>query len=132
MPGSQGPVVADPQNTFIQPAPEPVAVASQPVLLAQDEGPEEDENTVWIEEVEFNQSNMTDVIRALSELSNSNIIATSEAASRQVTIHLKNVTILDAIKSISRISDIWYRYDQDTNTFRLMSREEYSKDLIIR
>lgn len=136
MPVTEGPMIANPQNTTIQPVAQPTPSASpltsRPVLLAEDEGPEEDENTVWIEEVEFNQSSMTDVIRALSELSNSNIIATSEAANRQVTIHLKEVTILDAVKSISRISDLWYRYDQDTNTYRLMTREEYSKDLIIR
>lgn len=136
MPVTDGPMIANPQNTTIQPVaqqrPSASQVTSQPVLLAVDEGPEEDGNTVWIKEVEFTQSNMTDVIRALSELSNSNIIATSEAANRQVTIHLKDVTILDAIKSISRISDLWYRYDEDTDTFRLMTREEYSKDLIIR
>lgn len=134
--GTDGPMIANPQNVIGPPDAEQAPIAnparSRPVLLAEDEGPEEDENTIWIEEVEFNQSNMTDVVRALSELSNSNIIATSEATTRQVTIHLKNVTILDAVKSISRISDLWYRYDQDTDTYRLMTREEYSKDLIIR
>ncbi|MCX4189168.1 DUF3438 family protein [Methylophaga sp. OBS3] len=87
---------------------------------------------VWISEVEFNDASMYDVIRTLSEMSNSNIIATPAAANRKVTIHLKNVTILNAVKSISRISDLWYRYDEDTNTYRLLTREEYSQDLIVR
>lgn len=87
---------------------------------------------VWIKEVEFTGAQMYDVVRTLSELSNSNIIATPDAANRQLTIHLKEVTVLDAVKSISRISDLWYRYDQDTNTYRLMTREEYSQDLIVR
>lgn len=85
-----------------------------------------------IQEIEFTETDMDNVIRTLSELSDGNIIATPEAAKRQVTIHLKNVSILDAIKSISRISDLWYRYDEDTNTYRLMTREEYGKDLIVR
>lgn len=85
-----------------------------------------------ISEVEFAESNFSDVVRVLSELSDSNIIATPEAMKKTVTIHLKNVTVLDAVKSISRISDLWYRYDEDTNTYRIMTREEYSKDLVVR
>lgn len=87
---------------------------------------------VRIQEVEFTETRMDNVIRTLSELSQSNIIATPQAAKKTVTIHLKNVSVLDAIKSISRISDLWYRYDDDTDTYRLMTREEYGKDLIVR
>lgn len=87
---------------------------------------------VKIKEFEFANAQLLDVIRTLSELSESNIIATPAATEKMVTIHLKNVSVLDAIKSISRISDLWYRYDEDTNTYRIMTREEYSKDLIIR
>lgn len=103
----------------------PQAIPTRPVLDNPD-------NTTRIKEVEFTGSNISDVVRTLSELSRQNIIATPEAAQKQVTIHLKNVTILDAVKSISRISDLWYRYDEDTDTFRLMTREQYSKDLIVR
>ncbi len=85
-----------------------------------------------ISEIEFSDTALTDVIRTLSELSNSNIIATPQATKHRVTIHLKNVTVLDAIKSISRIADLWYRYDEDTFTYRIMTREEYGKDLIVR
>ncbi|PHS25947.1 MAG: general secretion pathway protein GspD [Methylophaga sp.] len=85
-----------------------------------------------IKELEFADTQLIDVIRTLSELSNSNIIATPAVTKNRVTIHLKNVTVLDAIKSISRISDLWYRYDEDTNTYRIMTREEYGRDLIVR
>jgi general secretion pathway protein D len=85
-----------------------------------------------ISEIEFTQAGMQDVIRTLSELSNKNIVLTPDASKAQVTIHLKNVTVEQAIKSISRISDMWYRFDDDTQTYRLMTREEYSKDLIVR
>lgn len=100
-------------------------IPARPVLQNPDD-------TTRIREVEFTGSNISDVVRTLSELSRQNIIATPEAAQKQVTIHLKNVTVLDAVKSISRISDLWYRYDEDTDTFRIMTREQYSKDLIVR
>lgn len=86
----------------------------------------------FIDEVEFNDTNLVDVIRTLSELTETNIIATPEATDRRLTIHLKSVSILDAVKSISRISNLWYRYDEDTNTYRIMTREEYSQDLVVR
>ncbi|WP_415889139.1 type II secretion system protein GspD [Neptuniibacter sp. SY11_33] len=85
-----------------------------------------------ISELEFADTQLRDVIRTLSELSQSNIIATPSAIDKRITIHLKNVSDIDAIKSISRISDLWYRYDQDTNTYRIMTREEYAKDLVVR
>lgn len=85
-----------------------------------------------IAELEFADSNIQDVVRTLSELSDSNIISTPLASKKKVTIHLKKITVLEAIKSISRITDLWYRYDEDTNTYRIMTREEYSRDLIVR
>ncbi|MBL1320126.1 MAG: general secretion pathway protein GspD [Methylophaga sp.] len=85
-----------------------------------------------IKELEFADTQLTDVIRTLSELSNSNVIATPAATKNKVTIRLRNVSVLDAIKSISRITNLWYRYDDDTKTYRIMTREEYGKDLIIR
>lgn len=85
-----------------------------------------------ISELEFADADFINVIRTLSELSDSNIIATPEATTKKVTIHLKDVSVVDAIKSISRISDLWYRYDEDTDTYRIMTREEYGKDLIVR
>lgn len=132
LPGQSGPAIANPQNTTATTsAINSPSMMANSVLPARERGPLID-TTERIEEIEFNQTNMVDVVRALSELSDSNIIATQSAANRQVTIHLKKVSILDAVKSISRISDLWYRYDEDTDTFRLMTREEYSKDLIIR
>jgi general secretion pathway protein D len=85
-----------------------------------------------ITEIEFADTTLIDVVRTLSELSDSNIIATPDATVKRVTIRLKNVTVVDAIKSISRIANLWYRYDEDTNTYRIMTREEYSRDLIVR
>jgi type II secretory pathway component GspD/PulD (secretin) len=85
-----------------------------------------------IGELEFKDSKVADIIRVLSEDAKVNIVATPEAGKKDVTIFLKNVTLEEAIKSICRISDDWYRYDDSgEGTFRLMTKEEYSKDLIL-
>lgn len=85
-----------------------------------------------IKEIEFTDTNLIDVVRTLSELSSSNIIATPAATKKKVTVHLKNISVENALKSISRITDLWFRFDEDTNTYRLMTREEYAKDLVVR
>lgn len=85
-----------------------------------------------IQELEFKNSQVSDIIRVLSEDANVNIVATPEAGKKNVTIFLKKVSLEDAIRIICRISDLWYRRDDgDAGTFRLMTKEEYSKDLML-
>jgi Flp pilus assembly secretin CpaC len=85
-----------------------------------------------IGELEFKDSKVADIIRVLSEDAKVNIVATPEAGKKDVTIFLKNVTLEEAIKSICRISGEWYRYDDSgEGTYRLMTKEEYSKDLLL-
>ncbi|MBD9362795.1 type II secretion system protein GspD [Methylomonas fluvii] len=85
-----------------------------------------------IQELEFKNSQVSDIIRVLSEDASVNIVATPEAGKKNVTIFLKKVSLEDAIRTICRISDLWYRQDNgDAGTFRLMTKEEYSKDLVM-
>ncbi|OAI03519.1 hypothetical protein A1353_14495 [Methylomonas methanica] len=85
-----------------------------------------------IQELEFKNSQVSDIIRVLSEDANVNIVATPEAGKKNVTIFLKKVSLEDAIRTICRISDLWYRRDDgDTGTYRLMTKEEYGKDLVM-
>ncbi len=85
-----------------------------------------------IQELEFKNSQVSDIIRVLSEDANVNIVATPEAGKKNVTIFLKKVSLEDAIRTICRISDLWYRRDDgDAGTFRLMTKEEYGKDLVM-
>lgn len=42
------------------------------------------------------------------------------------------MTLEEAIKSMCRISGLWYRYDREgKGTFRIMTKEQYSKDLVV-
>jgi Flp pilus assembly secretin CpaC len=85
-----------------------------------------------IEEMEFKNSRVMDIIRVLSEDAEVNIIATPEASAKEVTIFLKKVNLEEAIKAICRVSGLWYRRDEGFNgTFRLMTKEQYSKELVV-
>lgn len=88
-------------------------------------------NPFVIEELEFKDSQVADIIRVLAEDAKVNIVATPEAGKKDVTIFLKKVTLEEALKAICRISDLWYRRDEGANTFRLMTKEQYSKDLVL-
>jgi general secretion pathway protein D len=82
-----------------------------------------------IYEIEFKDALLADVIRVLAEQSGTNIIATKEANKKRVTIYLKNISVKEAIESICRINELWYRQDGDGRTFRILTAEEYQKDL---
>ncbi len=84
-----------------------------------------------IYELEFKNALLVDVIRVLAEQSGTNIIATSEANKKNITIYLKDVTVKEAVESICRINGLWYRKDDDNGTFRIMTVDEYRKDLVV-
>ena len=83
-----------------------------------------------ISELEFKDAKLMDVIRVISELSGDNIVATPEAAQKNVSVYLRGVSTRHALETICRINDLWFRKD-NANTYRVMTSDEYSKDLII-
>jgi type II secretory pathway component GspD/PulD (secretin) len=87
--------------------------------------------TVKIPELEFKQAKLINVIRLLSEISGTNIVVTPEASVAEVSVYLRDVTLRQAVETICRINNLWYRFDQQARTYRIMTNEEYSRDLII-
>ncbi|MDP1523566.1 MAG: hypothetical protein Q8M10_10445 [Methylotenera sp.] len=88
------------------------------------------ENAI-ISKLEFKQANMVDVARALADMSGLNIVATEEAAKKTVTVFLQNITVKDALDTISKNSGLWYRQDKISKTYRIMSTDEYQRDMVV-
>lgn len=84
-----------------------------------------------ITRLEFREAKMVDVIRALADMSGLNIVATKEAGARDVTVFLQKITVKDALDTISKNAGLWYRHDRSSNTFRIMTTEEYQKDVVV-
>ena len=84
-----------------------------------------------IRRLELRQASVTDAARLLSELSGLNIVATEEAGKKQVTLYLQDVRTIDALETLAKVAGLWYREDEQAGTIRLMTTEEYQKDLII-
>ncbi len=86
---------------------------------------------ILIDRLEFNQANVLDVARALADVSGLNFVATEEAAKKNVTVFLQKITVKHALDAITKNSGLWYRQDKDSQTFRIMTTDEYQKDLVV-
>lgn len=84
-----------------------------------------------IYKLEFRDALMVDVIRALSDMSELNIVATEEAAKKRVTVFLQKISVKDALDTISKNAGLWYRQEKNARTFRIMTTQEYQKDMVI-
>lgn len=84
-----------------------------------------------ITKLEFREAKMVDVIRALADMSGLNIVATKEAGARDVTVFLQKITVKDALDTISKNAGLWYRHDRISSTFRIMTTEEFQKDVVV-
>jgi len=81
--------------------------------------------------MEFKDAQISDVVRIISEASGLNIVATNEAAQKRVTLYLHDVSARQAMEIISKTGGLWYRHDPDLDAYRLMTTEEYQKDLVV-
>lgn len=81
--------------------------------------------------LELKQAKVADALRLISELSGMNAVATEEAGKKQISLYLQEITARQAIDTLAKISNLWYREDKETRTLRVMTTEEFQKDLVI-
>mgnify|MGYP001948547875 FL=1 len=84
-----------------------------------------------IKEIELKQTKVVDALRLIAELSGVSAVATQEAAEKETTLFLENVTARDAIDTLCKVNNLWYRQDKRSGIYRIMTTEEYQKDLVV-
>ncbi len=84
-----------------------------------------------LDTLEFKEADLINVVRIISEMSDMNIVVTPETKNTKVTLFLRNVTVKNAIETICKMNNLWYRRGSVSNTYRIMTKEEYSEDIII-
>lgn len=122
------------QNTplEIQAVPKPSQDETQSGLSAKKSKPVLGKGeTTMIGKLDFRQTKVSDIIRALADVSGMNIVATLEASKKELSLFLQDVSVKDAIELMSKSSGLWYRQDKSSNSFRIMTTTEYQGDLII-
>ncbi|MDP3094491.1 MAG: hypothetical protein Q8N02_02785 [Methylotenera sp.] len=125
------PVIGQPAGEVKLPIAEPIITAKpQGAMKPKPRAPLTGEDAV-ISKLEFKQANMLDVVRALADMSGLNIVATEEAAKKNVTVFLQNISVKDALDTITKNSGLWHRQDKISKTFRIMTTEEYQRDVVV-
>ena len=111
---------------FAQP---PATVPSQPVSTANVEY--EIGKKQVITRLELNQSTVLDATRLISEVSGINVVATQAAGIVEISLFLRHVKTIDAIETLCKVGGLWYREEEEVGLVRIMTTEEYGKDLVI-
>jgi type II secretory pathway component GspD/PulD (secretin) len=73
---------------------------------------------------------LVDMAASLSEMSGYNIAVTKAAAAIPVSIFLQDIALRQALETVCRLYDLWYREDERIIT--LMTTGEYSKEMVVR
>ena len=84
-----------------------------------------------ITRLELREARAIDAFRLVSEASGLNVVATREAGKQSVTMYLRETTAICAVETICKVSGLWYRRDEDTDTLRVMTTKEFQQDHII-
>ncbi len=84
-----------------------------------------------MKEINFQSISVENAARVLSNLSGVNIIVTPDAGDTRFSMYLTHISVKNAIDSLCRINNLWYRYNRETDVFLIMTVEEYSKELVV-
>lgn len=72
-----------------------------------------------------------DVMRLVAELSGVNVVATDAVGERVLSLYLRDATARSVIDTVARISGLWYRFRPESNTYLLMTAEEFQRDISV-
>ncbi len=95
-------------------------VLNAPAALQQEEP---------IEVVDFRDQSLDQVVRAFSEQSGLNIVASVEANKVKVNLYLRNVKPMDVLENLTKTHDLYFRVDEKSGIIRIYTTEEYERNL---
>ena len=81
-------------------------------------------------QLDLKESRIVDAMRMIAEMARLNIIATPEAGEKTITLYLQDITAINAVETVAKLAGLWYREDPRTGAIRVMTVEEYQKDIV--
>ena len=78
---------------------------------------------------DFKQAQLSEVLKVFSEMTGKNVVANENIQDLEITIFLKNVPALVALKILCKQNSLWYK--EDDNHIRLIKTEDFGKDIIV-
>jgi general secretion pathway protein D len=79
--------------------------------------------------VEFRDLSLDEAMRILSQQSGLKIVPSAEASKIRVTLFLKDVPALTAVRALAQAYSLIYRRDDDLGIIRITTRDENTRDL---
>ena len=86
--------------------------------------------TALVHLIEFREMKLLDALRLLSDQTGINIVSSSDAAKVNVSLFLRNVPVVAAIEALCKANNLWYKDDPDSGIIRIMTTQEYQRDLV--
>src|SRR5262245_2444721 len=74
---------------------------------------------------------LREALRLVAEESGVNLVPSEDAGKRIVSCFLQETTVRGAIESIAKSYGLWYREDTHLGAVRVMTAEEYERDLTL-
>ncbi|MBL4822047.1 MAG: DUF3438 family protein [Colwellia sp.] len=81
--------------------------------------------------IEFKQAKIQDAVGLLADIADINIATTLEASQQIVSFRMKNTSAKGIIDTMARVSGLWYRYMRSTDSYLLMTAEQYQNDIVV-
>lgn len=86
---------------------------------------------VVLSRLDLRGATVRDALRMISELCGLNVAATAEAGARRVDLLLRDVNGIEAIESICKLTQLWYRRDVPARSIRVLTTQEYRQDQVV-
>ncbi len=70
------------------------------------------------------------IVEILTEMCGYNVIASNGAAEQKISIYMQDLPLREALESVCRLNNLWYR--EDKRVITLMTAEEYANEMVVR
>ena len=85
--------------------------------------------TTRLSTVTFDKVPLAEAMQTLSKQVGINVITSTDAGDRPITVYLEKVSAIDAIDAIVKANGLFYRVEEQSGIIRIATREEYERDL---
>ncbi|NUN50802.1 MAG: type II secretion system protein GspD [Candidatus Brocadiae bacterium] len=104
-----------------------VLLASATALAQAPSGIED----IRIRSVSLSDASVGDGARLLTDVSGYNVVATQDAAKSRVSFLLRDVSLKTSVETLCGLASLWYRDDPASRVLRIMTAQEYQRDLVV-
>ena len=70
------------------------------------------------------------IVEILTEMCGYNVIASNGAAEQKISIYMQDLPLREALESMCRLNDLWFR--EDKRVITLMTAKEYANEMVVR